>query len=197
MLMRRRAWLATVVAGSALFAFACPAAADDTAAPPPEPAPPPAQTILPPGGIASIGTVLAQTGSASTGPLGLPDMSAYGANLLLGQTAAPAAPGDAAPAGIYPLNAFQSQYLLPQNVAPAAPGQGVLAPGIGPDADNPGTGRIAFLRRLHEMYAAGDLTGALLGQKPLDSWEEIPGDTVLPTPPQDLAGPPPAVNIPN
>lgn len=191
----RQKWTATVVAGSAALVFAWPAAADDTTAVPPAPEPPP-QSIIPPGGI-GFGSILAQTGSAPTGPLGLPDMSAYGANLLLGQTLTPAAPGSDTPAGIYPLNAFRSDYLVPQNMTPAAPGQGVPAPGIGPDADNPGTGRIAFLRRLHEMYAAGGLTGALLGQKPLDSWDTAGEDAAVPIPPQDPAGAPPAVNIPN
>lgn len=192
----RRKWMAIVIAGSAALAFASPAAADDIPAPAPEPAPAPGQSIIPPGGL-SLGTILAQTGSAPTGPLGLPDMSAYGANLLLGQNVTPAAPGSDTPAGIYPLNAFRPEYLVPLNETPAAPGEGVPAPGIGPDADSPGTGRIAFLRRLHEMYQAGELTGALLGQQPLDSWE-TPGEEAAPViPPQDLTGSPPAVNIPD
>lgn len=188
--------MATVLAGSAALAFASPAAADEIPAPPPEPAPAPGQSIIPPGGL-SLGTILAQTGSAPTGPLGLPDMSAYGANVLLGQNVTPAAPGSDTPAGIYPLNAFRPEYLVPLNETPAAPGEGVPAPGIGPDADSPGTGRIAFLRRLHEMYQAGELTGALLGQKPLDSWETPGEDTAPVIPPQDLTGPPPAVNNPD
>lgn len=189
----RRNWIATVVTGTAALVFASPAAADDTAPPPP---PPTGQTIIPPGGL-SLGSLLAQTGSTPTGPAGLPDMSAYGANLLLGQNLTPAAPGSDTPAGIYPLNAFRSEYLVPLNMTPAAPGQGVPAPGIGPDADNPGTGRIAFLKRLHEMYGAGELKGALLGQKPLASWDEATEDTVAPMPPEGLAGTPPAVSIPN
>lgn len=191
----QRKLMAIVVAGSAALAWAAPAAADDVPAPAPEPAPPPGQSIIPPGGL-SLGSILAQTGSAPTGPLGLPDMSVYGANLLLGQNVTPAAPGSDTPAGIYPLNAFRSEYLVPLNETPAAPGQGVAAPGIGPDADNPGTGRIAFLRRLHEMYQAGELTGALLGQQPLDSWETPTEEAAPVIPPQDLTGPPPAVDIP-
>ncbi len=190
MTTRWTSWIAaTVVAGSAMLPIAWPAAADDTV-PPPAPEPPSGQTIIPPGGLASITSVLAQNGSASTGPLGLPDLSAYGANLLLGQNTAPAAPADATLAGIYPLSAFQSNYLLPENLTPSAPGKGTLAPGIGPDEDDPGTGRIAFLKRLHDMYAAGELKGALLGQKPLASWDE----EVLP---QDPTAPPTAVNIPH
>ena len=182
---------ALVLAGSAALMLAWPAAADD--APPPAPEPPP-QSIIPPGGI-PFGSILAQTGSPA-GLLGMPDLSAYGANLLLGQNTAPSAPGEGI-AGIYPLNAFRSEYLVPQNVTPAAPGQGVPAPGIGPDADNPGTGRIAFLKRLHAMYAAGELDGALLGQRPLDAWETADGDTAVPIPPQTPIAPPTAVGNPN
>lgn len=182
--------MATLVAGSALTMFASPASADD------EPPPPPGQTILPPGGISVIGSALAQSGSPAAGPLGLPDMSALGANLLLGQYATPSAPSPGAPAAVAPLSAFQSDYLVPQNTKPAAPGQGTPAPGIGPDADNPGTGRIAFLKRLHEMYAAGELKGSLLGQRPLDSWDVAPdGAPLVPVPGPPAA--PSAVSIPN
>ena len=74
------------------------------------------------------------------------------------------------------LSAFNADYLLGQNLTPAAPGLGAPAPGIGPDRDNPSTGRIAFLRRLNEMYQAGGLTGAFLGQLPKDQLgEPLPG----------------------
>jgi hypothetical protein len=68
----------------------------------------------------------------------------------------------------------------------------VIAPGLGPMPDDPGTGRIAFLRRLHEMYQGGALTGALLGQVPPDE-----RDGVLPAPEPEPVGypsaaPPPA-----
>ena len=43
--------------------------------------------------------------------------------LLLGQNAAPAAPGTPASVTAPDLRAFNGDYLLPQNVAPAAPGQ--------------------------------------------------------------------------
>ena len=73
------------------------------------------------------------------------------------------------------LRAFNSQYLLPQNVAPAAPGQGVPEPGFGSDDPN-AAGRLAFLKRLHAMYQAGDLDGALLGQVPPEQLgEPLPG----------------------
>ena len=95
--------------------------------------------------------------------------------LLLAQTATPAGPDQTAPAAVPALSAFNPDYLVPLNLTPSAPGAGEPAPGLGPDADSPGTGRIAFLRRLHEMYAAGQLDGALLGQRP--------PETVPPAPP--------------
>ena len=118
-----------------------------------------------PPGLAGIGSVLAQSGGAPAGPLGLPALPALGPTLLLAQYPVPTAPGAPAPAP-EALSAFDATFLLPQNQEPAAPGAGELAPGIGPDSEHPGTGRIAFLRRLHEMYAAGQLEGALLGQRP-------------------------------
>ena len=151
----------TLAAGLALGALACagPAGAEP---PPPPPAPvPPAPADL----IPAIGSVLAQAGGQPSGPLGLPDLSAYGTNLLLGQTAEPALPGTPA-ASVPDLGAFNPEYLLSQNTAPAAPGAGIPAAGLAPNADIDGTGRIAFLRRIYEMYQAGALKGALLGQQP-------------------------------
>jgi hypothetical protein len=160
--------LAAAVAALACVAILTtgPAAAE----PPPgpvEPLPPGPVGLIPP--IASIGSVLAQTGSESAGPFGLPDLSAWAPSLLLGQNPVPAPPGrQPGPAGIPGLSAFDPRYLLPLNEAPAAPGEGSLSAGIAPATDDPGTGRIAFLRRLYEMYRAGDLTGAMLGQLPTD-----------------------------
>jgi hypothetical protein len=133
------------------------------------PAPPPS----------GIGNPLAQAGSASTGPFGLPDLSAHGINLLLGQNPAPAAPGGPAGAAVPSLNPFDPGYLVALNTAPAAPSEGTPATGIGPNSEDPGTGRIAFLRRLHEMYQDGALTGALLGQTALD---EFGGPIPIPLP---------------
>lgn len=113
-----------------------------------------------------VGNPLAQAGSPVAGPLGLPDLSAYPGALLLGQNPAPAPPTPHGPAVLPPLGGLAPEYLLPQNVSPAAPGVGVAAPGLAPSADIPGNGRIALLRRLHEMYRAGLLSGALLGQNP-------------------------------
>ena len=147
-----------------------------TAAPAPgapaEPAPPPPPAPAPTGllpALAGVGNALAQAGSAPTGPLGLPDLSAYGPHLLLGQNPVPAAPGQAPPVSVPSFDAFNPDYLVPLNIAPAAPGEGTPADGLGPTAENPGTGRIAFLRRLYEMYQSGNLDGALLGQLPKDA----------------------------
>ncbi|MGV1087296.1 MAG: hypothetical protein ACOYBX_04880 [Mycobacterium sp.] len=199
--MQRNLCAAALALGPALLSAALlpagPAWADDTAVPPgplPAESAAPTQRIVPPDVVGSLGNALAQSGSEKVGLFGLPDISANGGDLLLAQNAAPAAPGSGQLAGIYPLNAFQSNYLLPQYVTPALPGQGVAAPGIGPDADDPGTGRIAFLKRLHDMYAAGELKGSLLGQLPLDAWDPVTDGTAGPIPP---AGPPPAVSIPN
>ena len=171
MIVRRGA----LAAGLAVGALACsaPATADpalSVPAPAPVPAPvAPAPTEL----IPAIGNVLAQTGDQPTGPLGLPDLSAYGTNLLLGQTAQPALPG--APAATVPdLNAFKLEYLLSQNAAPAAPGEGTPAAGLAPNDDIGGTGRVAFLRRIYEMYQAGGLKGSFLGQQPADQFTVEP-----------------------
>jgi hypothetical protein len=155
--------VSALAAGLAVGALAgaATASADPAPAPPaPAPAPPVPAEIVP-----AIGNVLAQTGDQPSGPLGLPDLSAYGPNLLLGQTAQPALPGT--PAATVPdLGAFNPEYLLSQNSAPAAPGEGTPAAGLAPNDDIDGTGRIAFLRRIYDMYQAGALRGALLGQQP-------------------------------
>lgn len=165
---------ALIAACAMALACAAPALADpEIPVPPP---PPPAEFVPPPSGI---GNVLAQTGSDPGGLLGMPDLSAYGPNLLLGQNPAPAAVGDPAtapgtPPAIPSLNVFNPDYLLAQNQTPAAPGEGEAAPGFGPDQDNPGTGRIAFLRRIYQMYGAGALKGALLGQQSPEEFADQP-----------------------
>lgn len=152
---------AVLTAACLCCAFPATAAPDEPA---PSPAPPAPVGLVPP--LAGIGSALAQEGSAPAGPLGLPDLSAYGPNLLLGQNPVPSAPGGPAQVVIPSFSAFNPDYLVPQNAAPAAPGDGTATAGIGPDAESPGTGRIAFLRRLHEMYEAGLLKGSMLGQQP-------------------------------
>jgi hypothetical protein len=113
--------------------------------------------------------------------LGLPDLSAIGPALLLGQNVVPAAPGAPTAVTAPDLRAFNGDYLLPQNIAPAAPGQGVAADGVGPTPQDPGTGRLAFLRRLHGMYQDGGLAGAFLGQVPDEQLgEPLPGTAPAP-----------------
>lgn len=116
------------------------------------------------------GSVLGQTGNQPAGPFGLPNLADLGSSLVLGQNAVPALPGTPA-AAIPDLRAFNPGYLLPQNLTPAAPGEGALAPGIAPNEDIAGTGRIAFLRRIFEMYQDGGLDGALLGQIPPEEFD--------------------------
>ena len=175
---------AVVIAGLGLAVSALVWSPPGMADPPPPdpatvtPAPPPAGYVPPPSGI---GSILAQSDSNPVGPLGLPDLAGYAPGLLLGQNAAPSAPGAPAAVTAPDLRAFNGDYLLPQNVAPAAPGQGVAAEGLGPTPDNPGTGRIAFLRRLHGMYQDGGLAGALLGQVPDEQLgEPLPGTAPAP-----------------
>ena len=173
-----------VVAGLGLAAstlFWSPQAVADP--PPPDPAtvvpaPPLAGYVPPPSGI---GSALAQSDSAAAGPLGLPDLAAYTPGLLLGQNAVPSAPGAATTVTAPDLRPFNGDFLLPQNVAPAAPGQGSAADGLGPTPQDPGTGRLSFLRRLHGMYQDGGLAGALLGQVPDEQLgEPLPGTAPAP-----------------
>jgi hypothetical protein len=169
-LCRRRTAAATAVAvglGAGVVVLCAPAAASPDDEQLIEPAAPPAATGLIPS-LAGIGTVLAQSGTAPTGPLGLPDLSAYAPALVLAQNPLPLPPGDPAVPALPSLSAFNPEYLIGQNTVPAAPGEGIPAAGIGPSAEDPGTGRLAFLRRLHEMYEAGLLDGALLGQQSPD-----------------------------
>ncbi|WP_082135768.1 hypothetical protein [Mycobacterium sp. EPa45] len=168
-----RTFASTLLLATAVSAalIGSPSAAAD---PGPGDPPPPAPAVVPPN--ATIGSVLAQNGAPPAGPLGLPDLSAYAPGLLLGQNPVPSAPGTANAVAAPDLHAFNTQYLLPQNVAPAAPGQGEPDIGIGPSPEQPGTGRLAFLRRLHAMYSDGALDGALLGQVPYEQLgEPLPG----------------------
>lgn len=164
-----------------------PATADPGIPPEPVPNPLPAEPAPTPTEFipqqAGIGNPLAQNGSPPAGPFGLPDLSAYGPNLLLGQSAAPAAPGGPPTTVVPNLNAYNPQYLLGQNVTPAAPGDGTAAPGLAPDQDIPGTGRISFLRRIYEMYQAGALRGSLLGQQSPEEFAQQAGEAVASPPP--------------
>ena len=177
----RAAVVATGLAVAVSALVCSPPAGADPPAPDPTtvvPAPPPTGYVPPPSGI---GSALAQTDSAAAGPLGLPDLAAYAPGLLLGQNAVPSAPGAPTAVTAPDLRAFNGDYLLPQNVAPAAPGQGVTADGLGPTPQDPSTGRLAFLRRLHGMYQDGGLAGALLGQVPDEQLgEPLPGTAPAP-----------------
>lgn len=164
---------ATLIGLAVLYPPAATAAPVDEPAPTlPAPPPAPATGLIPP--LSAIGNVLAQSGSVPAGPLGLPDLSTYAPALLLAQNPVPLAPGDSGALALPSFSAFTPDYLVGQNDEPAAPGAGTPAPGIGPTAEDPGTGRLAFLRRLHEMYEAGLLQGSLLGQRPADSAPPVP-----------------------
>ena len=82
--------LAAAIAVGATLAGPALAAADPG---PGDPSIPPAPPVgfIPPN--ATIGSVLAQAGAPSAGPLGLPDLSGYAPGLLLGQNPVPSAPG--------------------------------------------------------------------------------------------------------
>jgi hypothetical protein len=174
----RRSFAALTAAAAAAVCVAAPAAAEPPppSPPPPPPIPAPLSANPPPppaptGLVGPVGNLLGQTGSQPTGPFGLPDLSSLGTSLILGQNAVPALPGTPA-AAVPDLRVYTPDYLLPQNQNPAAPGQGTPAPGIGPNEDIAGTGRIALLRRLYEMYQGGDLRGGLLGQVPPEEFYE-------------------------
>lgn len=172
-----------IIVGLGLGLVAVLSPAQAAADPPPpeptvQPAPGPAGYVPPQSGI---GNVLAQSDSAATGPVGLPNLAAYAPGLLLGQNAVPSAPGAPGAVTAPDLRAFNGDYLLPQNVTPAAPGQGAPADGIGPTPQDPSTGRLAFLRRLHGMYSEGGLDGAFLGQLPDEQLgEPLPGTAPAP-----------------
>jgi hypothetical protein len=189
---------AIAVVALALLPMA-PAAADPGSPPPvvPVPAPPPPVVPVPapqPGVLAAeapgplvpaapgqfvpqqarIGNPLSQVGSDG-GLLGIPNLPVT--DLLLGQRPPAPGPGVSPAAPVIPsLNGANPDYLLKLNVAPAAPGEGELAPGLGPNDEIGGMGRIALLRRIYAMYDAGLLKGALLGQNP-------PGVLPAPNPP--------------
>lgn len=150
---------AGVLAIGAALCLAAGAAADPPPVLPVEPPPPPT-------GVAAVTGVLAQSGVPSDGPLGLPDLSSYGSQLFLGQTAAPALPGSD-PGAVPRPNPLNNAYLLPQNAAPAAPGRGQIV-GVAPGEENADVSKLDYLHRLWAMYQDGGLTGALLGQQPHD-----------------------------
>jgi hypothetical protein len=167
------------VAGG-LGAVVAPLLAMATAAadPPPEvpvvdPMPPPA----PPSYLGALRSApLAQSNDPAPGIAGLPDLSAVGGQLLLGQTSTPALPGTD-PSVLPNPNPLNNSYLLPQNVVPSAPGEGQIV-GVEAGQGNADIKRRDYLRRLWASYQAGGLDGALLGQRPRSEL-----DQPLPPPP--------------
>ena len=124
--------------------------------------------------------MLGQSGPEPGGLLGMPDLSAYASNLMLGQNPVPAAPGAPGAAVMPSLSVFSPEYMIVQNAVPAAPGEGTATPGLAPNQDIPGTGRISILHRIYEMYQDGGLKGSLLGRQ---SAEEFAGSPAEPPPP--------------
>jgi hypothetical protein len=155
--------VAGALAAGAALALAASASADPDEPPPGPAAPPPA----------TIGGTVAQIRQA--GPEGLLNGFTASPDQLVGQAAVPSAPGAPA-ASMPPLNALNNAYLFPQNLTPSAPGEGTPQFGVAPGDENSDVGRLDYLKRLHAMYRAGDLTGTLLGQRPQEQLgEPLPG----------------------
>jgi len=195
---RKRVAVANIAAAGlvtfgAAVALAATAAADP---PPPDPAPLPGEPAPPPPpgptvpvigqplGPAGFG-VLAQNGEpANPAALGAPPVVGLDQTTVLGQNAAPSAPG--ADPGVVPnLNPFNNAYGPQQCMVPSAPGkceQFDVAPGD----ENADVSRREWLGRYVDMYRAGMLKGGLLGQMPQEQLgEALPG-----------TAPPPGTNIP-
>jgi hypothetical protein len=129
--------------------------------------------------------VLAQNGQEPVpGAMGAPDLTGLDQTTVLGQNAAPAAPG-AGPGVVPNLNPFNNAYGPQQCMVPSAPGkceQFDVAPGD----ENADVSRREWLGRYIDMYRAGMLKGGVLGQLPqAQLGEPLPG-----------TAPPPGTNIP-
>lgn len=158
------------------------------AAPAPEP-PAPAGPEVPlvgaplgPNGL----SVLGQTGTETApGRLGAPDGIDLSPGALLGQYAAPSAPGAPPPTEAPNLRAFNNGNFFPQNEKPSAPGQGTVV-GVAPGQENADISGLDWMRQMHTMYRNGNLRGAMLGQVPKEQLgEPLPG-----------TAPPPGTNLP-
>jgi hypothetical protein len=166
---------------------AAPAAADPTPAPPPpaDPAPPVTVPVLGsdlgPNGLA----VLGQAGDPAPGPLGAPNIAGLDGTTVLGQNAAPSAPGTGP--GVVPnLQAFNNAYGPQQNLVPSAPGDGQQFD-VAPGDENTNVNARTWMGRYIDMYRAGMLKGGLLGQVPQEQLgEPLPG-----------TAPPPGTNVPS
>jgi hypothetical protein len=191
---------AAFLAAGAAVVFAAVAQAQPPAAPVPDPAPAPLPAAAPPPPppppgptIPVIGAplgsngwnVLGQTGEQGVpGLLGAPAISGIDRTSVLGQNAAPSAPGGG-PGVVPDLRAFNNAYGVPQNLVPSAPGQGQqfdVAPGQeGADV----SGR-EWLGRYIDLARDGRLRGALLSRNPKESLgQPLPG-----------TAPPPGTNLP-
>nr|WP_077742053.1 CDP-alcohol phosphatidyltransferase family protein [Mycolicibacterium boenickei] len=105
---------------------------------------------------------------------------------LLGQYAAPSAPGGPPPTEAPNLRAFNNGYFFPQNEKPSAPGQGTVV-GVEPGQENADISGLDWMRQMHTLYRNGNLRGSLLGQVPKEQLgEPLPG-----------TAPPPGANIPS
>ncbi|MFV8050662.1 hypothetical protein [Mycobacterium sp. 48b] len=184
-------------------AVACSATAAADPAPPEVPgapavaAPAPAVEPPPPAGpeVPLVGaplgpqglSVLGQTGTqAAPGRMGVPDGIDLSPGALLGQYAAPAAPGGPPPTNAPNLRAFNNGNFLPQNEKPSAPGQGTVV-GVEPGQENADISGLDWMRNMRDLYRNGNLRGAMLGQVPKEQLgEPLPG-----------TAPPPGTNIPS
>lgn len=198
-----------IAVAAAIFAAATAMTQTDIAAadPVPTPVPAPGPALPPPAPVAAEGpgaNLAVPIAGANLGPQGLnilaqsdgvdPLSAALGApsgltgldrDSVLGQYAAPSAPGAGGPVTAPNLRAFNNAYGPQQCLKPSAPGKceqfGVEA---GQESEDV-TGR-QWLGRYIDMYRDGRLKGGLLGQVPREQLgESLPG-----------TAPPPGTNIP-
>lgn len=151
-------------------------------------------------------SVLGQTGTdTAPGRLGVPSGIDMSPGALLGQYAAPSAPGGPPPTEAPNLRAFNNGNFFPQNEKPSAPGQGTVV-GVAPGQENADISGLDFIRQMRNMSHNGNLRGSMLGQLPKEQLgEPLPGTAPLPgtNVPQGLvenlpdpAAPPPAPGAP-
>lgn len=151
---------------AAQAAAAAPGAENPPVAPRgPQPAPPPS----------GIGNPLALAGS-DQGPGGLPgNLPIAGNPNLLGQNAAPAAPGAAGPVNTPNLNPLNLQYTLSQNLEPAAPGQGQQYE-VEPGHENDDVGKGEYIKRFWHRFQDGQFNGGMVGRRPKEELNQpLPG----------------------
>jgi len=131
-------------------------------------------------------SVLGQTGTETApGRLGVPAGIDMSPGALLGQYAAPSAPGGPPPTEAPNLRAFNNGNFFPQNEKPSAPGQGTVV-GVEPGQENADISGLNWMRQMHTLYRDGNLRGAMLGQVPKEQLgEPLPG-----------TAPPPGTNVP-